>query len=242
MTSKTIKNFYKHNKLGVIMGAIVLAIILLGVFGDSSDNQSKTSTASTNNDVQTKCLADVNDKTFCKFAGTFAAAGDYSATMTSTTGGVTSNIQVAVAANGNGSMTVRSSDTTSSSIVVYGGTTYVQDPTDNQWLSYALGSPSAPALVDIKKEFAKGDFKNSAGQKDQYLNKGTEVVNGLKSYKYQIVDPAQPGQQGFIWFDTKNYLLRKLSTKDATTDLTMTFTYDKVSIVQPYPIKGPAAQ
>lgn len=239
----TLKDFYKQHKGLVVAGIVVLAIIGLGALGNTDKNQSKTTTSSAtiNKDVQTKCMADVNDTTFCRFAGTFTAVGDYSGVLSSTSSGVTSKVQVAIAANGDGTMTIQQGDAASSSIVVFGGSTYVQDPTDHQWLSYALGDSNAPALVDMKKEIAKADFKNSSGQKDQYVNKGTEKVNGLNCYKYQIIDPSKPDQIGYMWFDTSDYLLRKLSSKDATTDMTMTFTYGKVSVTQPYPVKGPAS-
>lgn len=233
-------NFFKQNKVLVIIVAVVLIIIGIGIFG-SSGNDSKTTTAVTiNKAVQTKCLSEVNDVRFCKFVGTFAGVGSYSAVMTSTSNGVNTSAQVSIAANGNGSMMVKEGTATSNRIVVYGGYTYILDTTDNQWLSYAPGDSSAPSLLDIKKSMAEGDFKNSSGQVEQYVYKGTEVVYGTNCFKYQIVDPAQPDQVGYIWFDTGNYLLRKLSSKDATTDMTMTFSYGSVTITKPTPVKGSA--
>lgn len=235
-----VNSFYKQYKAWIVVLIVVLAAVLLSIFG-SSNNQSK-STVATKIDkaAQTKCMNAVNDVKFCKFFGTFIGVGDYSAVANSTSNGVVTQIQLAIAANGNGRMTVKEGTATSSNIVVYQGYTYVQDPTDNQWLSYAPGSSNAPSLLDIRKSLAEGDFKNSSGQAEQYIDRGTEVVYGTNCYKYQIVNPAETGQIGYIWFSTGDYLLRKLTSTDSTTDMTMTFTYGTVSVTKPFPVKGSA--
>lgn len=202
----------------------------------SSSNASTTS-VSVNKDVQDKCMTEIGDATFCKFAGTFANVSDYSAVMTSVEGGKTTLANMAIASNGDSSMIVKEDGTTTANIITYSGATYVQDPADLMWIKYSSSSSDAPAVLDIKKEFVKSGFKNDSGKKDQYFNRGKETVNGVECYKYQIVDTDKPDQQGFLWFDADSYLLRQLSNKDATTELLMTFSYGKVSISQPTPIK-----
>lgn len=196
---------------------------------------SSNSAISVNKEIQDKCLAEVKDATFCKFAGVFANVGDYSALMTSVGDGKTTNAVMAIASDGNSSMTVKENGVTSANIVVFSGNTYVQDPSDQQWIKYTAAD--APSVLDIKKEFVTSGFKNDSGKTDQYFNKGTETIDGQECYKYQIVDTDKPSQQGFLWFGKDDYLLRKLANSDAGTELSMTFSYGKVSIAQPTPIK-----
>jgi hypothetical protein len=196
---------------------------------------SSSSAVSVNKEVQDKCMAQVKDTTFCKFAGAFGNVGDYSAVMTSVADGNMTTATMAISSGGNSSMTVKENGTTSATIVVYNGSTYVQDPSDQQWIKYTAAD--APSVLDIKKEFVTTGFKNDSGKNDQYFNKGTETVDGKDCYKYQVVDTDKPNQQGFMWFDKDSYLLRKLSNSDAGTELSMTFSYGKVSIDQPSPVK-----
>lgn len=238
-------DFFKNYKGWIAAGVVILALIVLGVTGGSNKKSSSSPSLSLNKELQTKCLAEVNDSKFCKFAATFANVGSYNATMTETTESGNTQAQISIASNGNSSMTVTQNAagvSTTSKIVVYNGITYLQDPSDKKWLSYKAGDTNAPSIVDIKKEIAKGDFKNTSGQKDQYINKGTESINGKQCYKYQIIDPSQTSQTGYMWFDTKDYLLRKMTTKDASMDLAMTFNYGSVNIAQPSPVKGSASE
>lgn len=205
--------------------------------GGSSDSSSSSSpSVSVNKEVQDKCLAEVKDATFCKFAGAFANVSDYSAIMTSVSDGTTTVANMAISASGNSSMTVKENGTTSANIVFYDGSTYIQDPSDQQWFKYTAAD--APAVLDIKKEFLATGFKDDSGTSNQFVNKGTETIDGKECYKYQVIETDKPDQQGFMWFDKDSFLLRKLSNVDGGTVLSMTFSYDKVSISQPSPIKA----
>lgn len=201
-----------------------------------SATSSSSSSLNLNKEVQSKCLTEVKDDTFCKFAGAFANISDYSMVMTSISGGKTTSAKIDLAANGDSSMLVKVDGEASAAIVSYGGSTYVQDPSDQQWIKQA-SNDSSLSIPNIKKEFIDSGFKNTSGKTDQYFNKGTETVDGVDCYKYQVVDADKPTEQGFMWFSKDTFLLHKISSKTADTDLTMTFSYNKVTIAQPSPVK-----
>lgn len=201
-----------------------------------SANSSSSSSLNLNKEVQAKCLTEVKDDIFCKFAGAFANISDYSAVMTSTSEGKTTVAKIDLAANGDSSMLVKVDGVVSATMVSYGGSTYIQDPSDQQWIKNVVSNDSA-SIPNIKKEFIDAGFKNSNGKADQYFNKGTETVDGIDCYKYQIVDADKPNEQGFIWFSKDTYLLHKISSKDADASLTMILSYSKVTIAQPSPVK-----
>lgn len=93
--------------------------------------------------------------------------------------------------------------------------------------------------MDLKKEFLKGDFKGDNGQKLEYKKIGTEKCDKLSCYKYQIVDSQKSTETDFIWFDTKDFLLRRATVNDskAGTNVEMTVTYASVVISAPSPTK-----
>jgi outer membrane lipoprotein-sorting protein len=199
-------------------------------------NTSSSSSLNLNKEVQTKCLAQVKDDVFCKFAGAFANINDYSAVMTSNSEGKTTVAKIDLAANGDSSMLVKVDGVSSAAIVSYGGSTYIQDPADQQWIKHA-GSDNSISIPNIKKEFIDADFKNASGKADQYFNKGTETVDGIDCYKYQVIDADTPTDQGFMWFSKDTFLLHKITNKSADTEVSMTLSYNKVTIAQPSPVK-----
>lgn len=225
----------------------LLIIVVLAVVGlvawKVNDNRSTAST-SVDKAVQDKCMTEVNDKQLCKFAGAFANATNYKVVGTSTDStGATATMDLSYDSKSNISMVIKQSGQ-EQAIVVYGGVTYVKDPTDNQWFKFAAADKNAPAALDLKKEFAKADFKNESGQKLTYKNLGTEKCDKLTCYKYQETDPGKSSQITYLWIDTKDSLLRRVSTSDSQdkTSSDMTVTYGSVTIALPSPTKDvPAA-
>jgi hypothetical protein len=77
--------------------------------------------------------------------------------------------------------------------------------------------------------------------KDDYKKIGKEACGNLSCFKYQFVDRSNPTDETFIWFDTKDYRLQKLTYKTvdnvASGNSEMTFSYGSVKISEPSPIQ-----
>lgn len=219
--------------------AIVLVIVVVGGVWLATKNDSGASKTGVNKELQDKCKAEINDDTFCKFVGSFGNAGDYKTSVNSTAPEGTSSLELANDNKGNSSMVVKQNGQEQANIVVYSGTTYSKDYSDGKWFKFSASDANKPTALDLKKEFAKGDFKGDSGQKLEYKKITTEKCGSLSCYKYQIVDPQKTSQEGFIWFDTKDYLLRRVTIKEGTTSTDMSLTYSSVSISAPSPTKEP---
>jgi len=185
-----------------------------------------------NKELQSKCMTQVNDELFCKFAGVFGNVSTFKVTATSTSEQGTSSFEISTDAKDNNQMVVKQNNQEQANI----GVTYLKDYTDGQWFKYAADDPSRPEVSDLKKEFAKGDFKSDSGQKIEYVKMGTEACGNLQCYKYQVKDPDTPGDN-FLWFDTKDYLLRRITLKDQSSSTDMNVNYGAVNISQPSPTK-----
>ena len=228
--------FFKRYK---VLSLIALVVVVGGIWlatKDGGTDGSKTS-SSINKDVQSKCMNDVNDELFCKFAGSFANVGDYKITANISSQSGSSVLEVANDAKGNSSMVVKQNGQEQGNIIAYNGVTYSKDYSDGQWFKYSASDATKPESVDLKKELVKGDFKADNGQKIDYKNLGTEKCGSLNCYKYQVNDPTKLDTEGFIWFDTKDYLLRRITAKDASTNTDMTLSYSAVNISAPSPTK-----
>lgn len=220
------------NKVAWLIAAVVVigGGILIAVSAGGGEK------LSLNKEIQTKCMTEVNDELFCKFAGAFGNVNTFKVTATSKSEQGTSSFEISTDAKDNNQMIVKQNGQEQANVVVYNGTTYLKDYSDGKWFKYASNDPNKPQVTDLKKEFAKGDFKSDSGKKITYTKIGTESCDKLKCYKYQVKDPDTPGDN-FLWFDTKNYLLRRITLKDGNSSTEMTVNYEAVNITEPSPTK-----
>ena len=219
---------------------VVVILVGGGVWLATKDNNNGSSTktaTSVNKELQDKCMTEVNDAIFCKFAGAFGAASAYKVTANTTATEGTSVLEISSDASNNSQMVVKQNGQEQGNVIIFSGVTYSKDYTDGKWFKYSSSDVNKPTVVDLKKEFAKGDFKTDSGQKIDYVKIGTEKCANLTCYKYQIKDPSKPTEEGFIWFDTKDYLLRRLTIQDSGTSTDMSLTYGSVNISVPSPTK-----
>ncbi|MBI2592309.1 hypothetical protein HYW36_02415 [Candidatus Saccharibacteria bacterium] len=221
------------NQAKLTLAAVVIIVAGGGIYLATNNNGT-----SVNKELQSKCTTEVNDETFCKFVGIFGNAGDYKVNVNTNDQSGATALELASDSQGNSSMLVKKDGQEQGSVIVFNGVTYLKDYTDNQWFKYSSTDANKPEVLDLKKEFAKGDFKGEQGQKLEYKKIGTEKCGNLTCFKYQIVDPQKPNEEGFIWFDTKDYLLRRVTAKNGADTTEMTLVYAKVSIGEPSPTKA----
>lgn len=234
---------FQKNETGiahVLLGLIVVVVIAaIGLVAWKVSSNRSSSTTSINKEVQDKCKTVVNDDLFCKFSGIFGNVGDYKTTVNSTAEGSTSVLELANDSKGNSSMVIKVNGQEQGNVVVFSGVTYSKDYTDGQWFKFGASDTNKPQTLDLKKEFLKSDFKGDNGAKLEYKKIGTEKCDKLTCYKYQIVDSLKPTETSYLWFDTKSYLLRRVTVNDskASTNADMTVTYESVVISAPSPAK-----
>lgn len=239
MTKKLQRN--QNGVAQVMLAAIVIVVIAaIGLVAWKVSSNRSTLTTGINKATQDKCMTEVNDTQYCKFAGAFANVTNYKVAITATDPSAASvNYEFAYDSKNNISMVAKQNGQEQGNVIVYSGVTYSKDYTDGKWFKYAAGNTNAPQTSDIKKEFFKNNFKGDNGQKLGYKKIGTEKCDKLTCYKYQETDPQKPTETNYIWFDTKNYLLRRATSSDSTTKVNseMTVTYGSVVISVPSPTK-----
>lgn len=236
-----------------IIGIIVLVVAVAGVgyMVLVKNNDKKTTTQSAevvaaNAEAEKACKALYDDKDLCKFASNYDPNGaSYKATFTSTTDGKTSTFVIEADKSGNSSTVTKEGETETGAYISLNGDTYIKDPADGSWTKYPK-SPDTPTeskptddiAVDFKDEETKAPEKRIT-----YKKIGKEACGNDTCFKYQIIDPEQPGVESFIWFDDNDYVMRKYSTKEANGNYSEgTFEYTSVTITAPSPVKeAPAA-
>jgi hypothetical protein len=94
--------------------------------------------------------------------------------------------------------------------------------------------PRPVSFVDSNKESDTPEVKNIT----TYKNLGTEACEKLTCYKYQVIDTGVPDDTQYIWFDNKDYQLRRTryEGKDGSVSES-TYSYNKFNITVPSPVK-----
>ncbi|MBI4034544.1 hypothetical protein HY380_01445 [Candidatus Saccharibacteria bacterium] len=222
-------------KLG---GLIIVAAIGVGIWQLTKGDSQSSISSGINTAVQDKCQDQIGDATFCKFAGYFSNAGSYKVSATTTSDSGTSTIDLASDTSGNSEMVIKQNNQEQASIVYYNGISYQKDYTDGKWFKFESGATNAPTVTDLKSEFVKGDFdKNEQGKKITYKSAGTEACGNLTCYKYFVSEASSPPSSGHLWFDNRDYLLRKVTVNSGGSSTEMNLTYEGVSISEPSPTK-----
>jgi outer membrane lipoprotein-sorting protein len=229
--------------LALILGVVVIAII--GGVGymvysrQSSDNHSAMNMVS-NKEVEAACNKEIDDNNFCKFASGWTDLVNYKAVTTSTSKDGTSVMTLEAENKEKSHMLITTNGKDSSEAITIGNSTYIKDYSDNKWTKFTTSESTK--TEDIKSDIDV-DFKESTTaetDKTQYKLIGKEACGSLTCFKYQIIDPKDPGSEQFVWFDTKDYMLRRWSTKDANGTSDTVFTYDSIKISEPSPVKEAA--
>lgn len=226
------------------MMILVVVVVLAAVGGVGyyvMSKQKDSSSSSSKSTVSDKAVADacnksLNDKDFCKFASNWKGLEHYKTVITSTTGGVNSTMVMEVENEDKSKMTMTDNGKETAAYITIGKDNYTKDLTDGKWTKYTSAPTTDTDKVDIKDDIDVTDFDTTT-DKTEYKKIGKEACDNLTCFKYQIVDPEQPKLEQFIWFDTKDYLLRRLTTKEGADLTDMKMSYDKVSISAPSPIK-----
>ncbi|MDF2461317.1 MAG: hypothetical protein K0S68_720, partial [Candidatus Saccharibacteria bacterium] len=121
-------------------------------------------------------------------------------------------------------------------VITIDGTTYTKDLRDGKWWEYK--PQSTPTSDGFKESF---DFKDEEKdkpetEKTKYTKIGKEACGSLTCFKYQVVEPGITGTS-YIWFDDRDYQLRRMQTTEDGEVNDMTFSYTKPNITKPSPIK-----
>lgn len=243
MTKKYSQNGIAHLGLVAIV-VVVVAVAGFAFWKVSSNKNSSTSgataaTKAADKAAQSACEKSINDKDLCKFAShTDIVKATYIATDTAVTADGTTTMTIKADGKNNTDLVMSQNGVVTSEYISLNGDTYVKTPDSDTWTKYPASTSSTPTTTsptsDIKVDSSNITENNTLG----YKNLGKEACGSLTCFKYQVTDTTNPGSTQYIWFDTKDYLMRRWSMTDSTGSNDMTFTYpSSVTISVPSPVQ-----
>lgn len=216
--------------------AIVGVVALLGAIGFLFwSNFGKQAVSDAALDVATKQARDEcekeADKDICRFLTSWKVYQKYRMTSISSDGS-----KFVTAVDGDKSH-VKTEGEMVYEVITIGKVTYTKG--GDKWYKSTIKTPKDNVADSYKPEI--GDSTGESSDVDEqkttttYKLIGKEACGSLTCFKYDVVDSASEDKQT-IWFDDKDYKLRKQvhETTDGKTE--MTLEYDKVSITTPSPV------
>lgn len=213
----------------IIVVLIVAVLAVVGFVGFRVMNKDKgSSVGDAVKQAVTKCT--YSDKDLCKFITNFKANKYYTVKTTSTSEGKTTTMTMQYVApdktylkmDGEGSYEIISIDKT----------TYTK--AGNTWYKQTIKTDTSN--TDTKVDF--DEPKDDTTAQETYKSLGKEACGNLTCFKYEVIDKNNTTTKEFIWFDTKDYQLRKTRSESTNGEVSeSTFSYDKVTINEPSPVK-----
>jgi outer membrane lipoprotein-sorting protein len=231
----------RHNQQGI--GHLLLIVLLIVVLGGIAGigyvvmNKTKEKTAETALNTAAKAVAKaectkLNDKDLCKFYSSWEISKKYRMVSTGPDG-AKSTIEI----DGDNTRFAVTGETPYEYVII-GGDTYTKAGSTWYKQSKAATTPDTTTDTDYKVDFDEPTDDTSTPDKTKYTKVGKEACGSLTCFKYEVVDPtAEAGSKEFIWFDDKDYQLRRVQsvTKEGTSETT--FEYSNVSVKTPSPVK-----
>jgi outer membrane lipoprotein-sorting protein len=231
------KNYRKDERGIAHVEIIVIVVVVLAVAGfigwrvlgqgGSKSSDSTATDKATQQALKAECEK-IDDDDLCKFFTSWKSSTKYR--MIATGDGQTSTFEI----DGDNSRISVTGEMTYD-VITIGKSTYTK--AGDVWYKQTIKDPEDDVSKEYKQDFTEPDESTPEADKTTYKKHGKEACGNLSCFKYEVVDPKQADVKEFIWFDDKDYQLRKVSHDGPDGKSEMTFEYSNVSVKEPSPVK-----
>ncbi len=235
-----LSGFAKFEMRGISKMIIILAIAVLlvggGVLYFMSQKGINPAASLIGKTLNPNC--EYKDPDLCKFFNNWKEMSNYSMKSIMKANGTTSESTYEISGTDKTHMVSSENGKESYNTITIGDTTYTKDYLDNKWFKQTFKAD--PNATPTPKEDTKITFddKKMIEEKIEYKALGKEACGSLTCFKYQEISANDNGTTSYIWFDDKEYVLRRNMMTDKTgTESDSTFSYDSVNIATPSPVK-----
>lgn len=226
-----------RNERGIGHIGVILAIVVVLAAGGvgwwvwQKNNDDSSTLTQAQQDAIKNAKCDYDDKDLCKFFIGWKATENYTINATSEMGGkkATSVIQ-----NEKDRSYVKMSGELSYETITIDNVLYTK--AGDTWYKQTLPGQDA----EEHKNSVDIDFTEPSPDDEvpiNYKKIGTEKCGEHTCFKYQIIDESQQNTTQYLWFDNKDYQLRRMQVTDGNGTYDATFSYEKTSIKEPSPVK-----
>lgn len=222
--------------LGLILAVVV--VLAIGGVGYFVFNKNKDGGLSADQkalqDAIKNAKCDYDDKDLCKFFTSYKVQKYYTVNTTNESDG--EKTTMLLKSEGTDKSYFKMDGSTPYEVITIGKTTYTK-AADGTWWKQTLPNNTASNLEDgAKTTFTEPESTDTAS-KTTYKKIGKEACGNLTCFKYQEIDPSDTATTTYLWFDDNDYQLRRTSSEGNGSKSDATYSYDKVSITEPTPVK-----
>jgi hypothetical protein len=233
------------NQQGIAhLGLILVLVVVLGgvgfagykVFSKNKDGGSSENSAVAKAALETACKE--TDKLICKFMSSYKSNKYYTVNSKTTADGTTT--QSMYQAEGDKKFHMTASGDTPYEMIVIDKDTYTKAANGTWWKQTTKPevTPKADNKFDFDDNTDDSGTDKTPEDKTTYKNLGTEACGSLTCHKYQVLSSSSPEDKEYIWFDTKDYQLRRTLSEGKDGSVSdSTYSYEKISIKVPSPVK-----
>ena len=251
----TILNMEEKKKISpVMMVLIAIGLIIVGsiaVFFFFDTNNALTVPGLGTIGLNSKCSH--NDPDLCKFINRGTKADYFNGTfagsfMTTNGDGTIMKSEWEMDRETASRMANYENDNETFHMIIMKDIVYVKDPNDGSWWKQQQPKQPRTNATDPPDTFDPEEYKKKTieeitqeSAQSTYTFIGKEACEQRSCFKYEVKNADRSDTKEYIFFDDKEYILRKsISEKDDGSRTETTYAYGNVSIKEPKPIKEAA--
>jgi len=219
--------------VGAVVIVLIVVLVLAGVGGVAYYALRARGSSLLPAKFNDKCEYD--DKELCRFLNNFSTKDNFTVVSKSTVEGKTTETKFIIDGEDKTQFVTTADGKESYNVINIGNTTYTKDYSDSKWFKQTTEPSQETATEEEDESFSISD-EDKDPQKVTYKFVAKDACGKVDCLKYQVI---QQGQQGttYIWFDTKDYLMRRYQVELEGQVSTAEYSYDKVNISEPSPTK-----
>ena len=235
-TSSSQSGFGHIGLILAVVGVVTLGgLIAWRYLGAQKSPATSAGTSLAQQLASAKC--DYDDKDLCKFFVSWKQHDNYRMTSKSVDKKENSTTSITYDVQGDKTYSlIKSPAFNSTTITVGARTTYIL-AADGTWWKQTLPeneqTTTTESVPKVELNEPSEETTDTAAPKTEYKLSGKEACGKLTCFKYQVLNPETPGTTEYIWFDDKDYQLRRSTSDSAEFSSDMTFTYDNVVVKVP---------
>jgi outer membrane lipoprotein-sorting protein len=220
------------------LGIIIAIVVLVAVGGTGwwvmNRDKNKNAADTTIQDAIENAKCTYDDEDLCKFFTGWKAQDSYTVTSVSEAEGQKSTFVMQV----DGKKThLKMDGALAYEVITIDGTTYTKAG-DTWWKQTSPNETAKQYEAQTSVDFEEPASDTTAEpDKTSYNKLGKEKCGNFNCFKYEVVNPTDTGTKSFLWFDDEDYQLRRTLTTSGTTTYDATYSYEKVSVNVPSPVK-----
>lgn len=232
---------FKPRGVSKIVLVAIIAVVLAGAGGvyffmQRSDGGASSALPFVKPALNPNCK--YNDPELCKFINNFPTQTNYAVASVAEYDGMKIESLYEISGEDKFHMVSKQNGKESSNMISIGDTTYTLDYKDNKWWKQTL-TPEAPEKAEEKEIKDQYSFDaETVEDNTTYKFIAKEPCGDLTCFKYEMITPDSGETKMFIWFDDRDYLMRKMRMEDMSgTASESVYTYSNISINVPSPVK-----